>query len=87
VPNKVAVVHANAKTQSALAKHIIRPWEKIVHNKHRTSLGYEKDLCFHILDYSKPIQFQSAGFIHDSSPIPHDSSLSTIPDSAPLPQQ
>ena len=85
--NKETVVHADAETQSALPKPIIRPWEQLVHNKHRTSLGYDKDLSFHIPDYSKPIHFQSAGFIHDSSPSPHDSSASAVPDSASLPQQ
>jgi len=85
--NKAAVVHEDAETQSALPKPIIRPWEKLVHNKHRTGLGYEKDFSFHIPDYVKPIQFQSARFIHDSSPTPHDSSPSVVPDSAPLPQQ
>lgn len=85
--NKAAVVHADAETQSALPKPIIRPWEQLVHNKHRTGLGYDKDLSFHIPDYAKPIQFQSAGFIHDSLAAPHDSSAPTVPDSAPVPQQ
>ena len=85
--NKAAVEHADAETQSALPKPIIRPWEQLVHNKHRTGLGYDKDLSFHIPDYAKPIQFQSAGFIYDSSPAPHDSSALAVPDSAPLPQQ
>ena len=87
VPNKAASVHADAETQSALPKPIIRPWEQLVHNKHRTGLGYDKDLSFHIPDYAKPIQFQSAGFIHDSSAAPHDSSTSAVPDSTLLPQQ
>ena len=87
VPNKVAAVHADVETQSALPKPIIRPWEQLVHNKHRTGLGYDKDLSFHIPDYAKPIQFQSAGFIHDNSSAPYDSSASAVPDSAPLPQQ
>ena len=85
--NKAVVVHADAEVQFALPKTIIRPWEQLVHNKHRTSLGYDKDLSFHIPDYSKPIQFQSAGFIHDISPATHDSSASAVPDSSPLPQQ
>ena len=85
--NKAAVVHADADTQSALPKPIIKPWEQLVHNKHKTGLGYDKDLSFHIPDYAKPIQFQSAGFIHDSSPAPYDSSAPAVPDSAPLPQQ
>lgn len=87
VPNKAAVVHADAETQSALPKPIIRPWEQLVHNKHKTGLGYVKDLSFHIPDYSKPIQFQSAGFIHDSSSAPHDSSPLAVQDFTPLPQQ
>ena len=53
--NNAAVVHANAETESALPKPIIRPWEQLVHNKHRTGLGYDKDLSFHIPDYAKPI--------------------------------
>ena len=76
--NKATVVHVDAETQSALPKPIIRPWEQLVHNKHRTGLGYDNDLSFHIPDYAKPIQFQSAGFIHDSS-------HSAVPDSSPLP--
>ena len=36
--NKAAVVYADAETQSALPKPIIRPWEELVHNKHRTGL-------------------------------------------------
>ena len=87
VPNKAVVVHANVETQFALPKPIIRLWEQLVHNKHKTGLGYDKDLSFHIPDYAKPIQFQSVGFIHDSSPTLHDISPPVVPDSAPLPQQ
>jgi len=86
VSNKAAVVHADVETQFALPKPIIRPWEQLVYNKHVTGLGYDKDLSFHIPDFSKPIQFQSAGFIHDSSLAPHDILASAVPDSAPLPQ-
>ena len=63
-----ADLHAYAATQPALPKPIIRPWEELVHNKHRTGLGYDKDVTFHIPDYTKPIKFQSAGFMYDSSP-------------------
>ena len=87
IPNKATIVHADAETQSALPKPIIRPWEQLVHNKHKTGLGYDKDLSFHIPDYANPIQFQSAGFIHDSSLAPHDSSPPAVPDSTPLPHQ
>ena len=54
------------------SKAIIRTWEEIINNKHRTWLGYENDLTFHIPYYSKPIQFVSAGFLHENltSPVP-----------------
>ena len=52
-----AYLHADAAAQPALPKPIIRPWEELVHNKHRKRLGYEKELSFHISDYSKPIKF------------------------------
>ena len=80
VPCTRADVHADAAVQPALLKPIIRPWEELIHNKHRTSLGYEKDVSFHILDYTKPIIFQSARSLYDSSP-------AAIPDLAPLLQQ
>ena len=85
--NKVAVVHIDAEIQSALPKSVIRPWEELVSNKHRIGPGYDKDLSFHIPDYSKPIQFQSAGFLQDSSSSPahHESSPTVVPDSVPLP--
>ena len=50
-------VHADVAAQPALLKPIIRPWEELVHNKHRTGLGYDKDVSFHIPDYTKPIIF------------------------------
>jgi len=68
------------KIQHTLPKLIIKPWEDLLHNKHRTSLGYDKDVSSHNPDYSKPIQFDSVGFLHDSSPL-------AVPDSGPLPQQ
>jgi hypothetical protein len=34
--------------QIPLSKTIIRPWEEIRNNKHRTSIGYEKEVTFHI---------------------------------------
>jgi len=55
VPNKAARLHADVEVQSTLPKPIIRPWEQLVHNKHRTGLRYDKDLSFHIPDYTKPI--------------------------------
>lgn len=49
---------------------IIRPLGDLYSHKHKTSLGYDKEVFFHILDYSKPIKFQSVKFLHDSSPSP-----------------
>lgn len=49
-----------------ILKTFIRPWEEIRHNKHITGLGYKEDILdvsFHILDFAKPIQFLSAGFL------------------------
>ena len=80
MPSSSTDMRAGVEIQSALPKPIIRPWEELVHNKHKTSLGYDKELSFHILDYSKLIKFQSVKFLHDSSP-------TTVLDSAPLPQQ
>lgn len=68
------------KIRHTIPKTIIKVWEELVHNKHKTGLGYDKDVSFHISDYSKPIQFHSAGFLHDNSP-------SAVLDSGPLPQQ
>ena len=46
------------------SKPIIRPWEEIHNNKSRRGLGYvQDDANLHIPDYSKPIQFVSAGFL------------------------
>jgi hypothetical protein len=58
------------KVQLSLSKWIIRPWEEIRNNKHRTGIGYEKDVTFHIHDYTKLIQFQSVGLLQDGSHSP-----------------
>ena len=50
-----------------LSKPIIKPWEEIRYNRKRKGLGYEKDVTFHIPDYSKPIPFVSTGFINEES--------------------
>jgi hypothetical protein len=55
------------KDQLPLSKWIIRPWEEIRKNKYRTCIGYEKDVTFHNPDCTKPIQFQSAGLLQESS--------------------
>jgi len=78
VPHKVAELHADAEVQFALPKPIIRSLEELVSNKHKIGLGYDKEVSFHIPDYSNPIQFQSVGFLHDNSPL-------NVPDSGPLP--
>jgi hypothetical protein len=46
------------QVHNTLSKPIIRPWEEISYNKHRTGLGYDKEVTFHILDYSKRIHFK-----------------------------
>lgn len=79
-PSTRAYLHAEANILPALPKRIIKHWEEIVHNKHRTDLGYDKDFSFHILEYSKPIKFQSVGFLYGNSP-------SAFPEPAPLPKQ
>ena len=76
VPCTRADVHVDATVQPALPKPIIRPWAELVHNKHRTGLGYDKDVSFHIPDYTKLIIFQSVIFLYDSSP-------AAIPDPTP----
>jgi len=48
------------QVQNTLSKPIIRPWEEIIYNKNRTGLGYDKEVTFHIPDYSRPIKFQSS---------------------------
>jgi hypothetical protein len=55
------------QVENTLSKPIIRPWEEIIYNKNRTGLGYDKEVTFHIPNYSKPIQFQSVGFLQDNS--------------------
>ena len=46
------------------SKPIIKPWEEIQSNRNRRGLGYVKDNDnLHIPDYSKPIQFVSAGLL------------------------
>jgi hypothetical protein len=60
------------QVQNTLSNPIIRPWEEIIYNKNRTGLGYDKEVTFHIPDYSKPIQFHSVGFLQEisTSPVP-----------------
>ena len=41
--------------QGNLSKTIIGPWEEIKNNRHIIDIRYDKDLNFHISDYSKPI--------------------------------
>jgi hypothetical protein len=41
--------------QLSLSKPIIRAWEEIRENKHITCIRYEKEVTFHILEYTKPI--------------------------------
>jgi hypothetical protein len=55
--NETAPNSSTDDVQLSLSKPVIRPWEEIRHNKHRTGIRYEKDVTFHIPDYTKPIQF------------------------------
>jgi hypothetical protein len=58
------------QTHNTLSKPIIRPWEEIICNKNRTGLGYDKEVTFRIPDYSRPIKFQSVGFLRENSTSP-----------------
>jgi hypothetical protein len=42
------------QVQNTLSKPIIILWEEI-NNKHRARLGRDKEVTFHIPDYSRPI--------------------------------
>ena len=44
---------------------IIRFWEELKFNKNKYDLWYEKYI-FHILDYSKPLQFVSAWILNEN---------------------
>jgi hypothetical protein len=52
-------------SQNDLSKMVVRPWEELLFNKNRHGLGYDKGNNFHIPDYSKPVQFVSAGFLEE----------------------
>jgi hypothetical protein len=43
------------QVHNTLSKPIIRPWEEISYKKNRTRLGYDKEVTFHIPDYSRPL--------------------------------
>ena len=47
-PSTRAYLHAGVEIQPLLSKPIIRSWEELFHNMHRTGLGYDKELSFHI---------------------------------------
>ena len=57
----------SSTNQLPLSQKIIRAWEEIRKNKHRTNIGYEKYVTFNIPYYTKPIQFQSARLLQDIS--------------------
>ena len=63
--NEDEVMHAEVPL--VFSKTIIRPWEEINHNKQKTSLGYEKEVAVPSFDFSKPIHFQGARFLNESS--------------------
>ena len=43
------------------SKIIVRPCEELKFNKNKKGLGYGRYLKFHILDYSKPIEWERWG--------------------------
>lgn len=49
--------------KTLVPKTFIRPWEEITCNKNRIGVIYDKDVFFHVLDFSKPIEFCSVGFL------------------------
>jgi hypothetical protein len=51
----------------SISKPIIEPWEEIKHNKHKICIRYEKEVTFHISDYTKSIQFHNVGFLQEGS--------------------
>ena len=44
-----------------LSKPTLKPWEEVTRNKHKTILGYDKEVTIYIHDFSKPIQFKVLG--------------------------
>jgi hypothetical protein len=54
------------EVQLPLSKTIIIAWEEIIKKNHRTSIGYEKEVTFHIPDYTKLIWFQSVGLLQEN---------------------
>lgn len=68
--SSVEVVHDQVQLSSS--KPIINPWEEIQRNKNQCGLGYDKDdNNLHIPDYSKPINFISAGFLDQVTSTSH----------------
>jgi hypothetical protein len=63
---KENIYEEHQEVQNDLSKMIVRPWEELQFNKNRHGLGYDKGNNFHIPDYSKPVQFVSAGFLDEN---------------------
>lgn len=61
--NYICEGHFHTDVKPTVPKTFSRPWEEIFHNKNRSSLGYNKDVSFHVRDLSKPIQFHSVRFM------------------------
>jgi len=58
VPNEAAKSYADTKIQSTLPKQIIRPWEELVHNKHRIGLDMIKRFPFTFQIAQSPSNFR-----------------------------
>jgi hypothetical protein len=55
--NSVSQLQIQNEDQLPLSKPIIRPWEEIGTKSIELGIGYEKDVTFHNMDYTKLIQF------------------------------
>jgi hypothetical protein len=67
---KKNIYEEHQEVQNDLSKMIFIPWEELQFNKNRHGLGYDKGNNFHILDYSKIVQFVSAGFLDENLKTP-----------------
>ena len=65
--NQTLLILTKQAQHNTFSKPIIIPWEEINNNKHRLGLGYDKEVTFHIPNYSRPIQFQIYGFLQENS--------------------
>jgi hypothetical protein len=67
------------QVQIDISKPIIISWERIYNNKHKIRFEYENEFIFHILDYSKAVEFVSVRFL-DEGLKEKDSSVHQVDD-------